>query len=75
MRAGRSVVLLGISGVSRTLSGLGAMCAGRSTHQIFCIFRTLRGDVMADDREFRIRPGRIRSTRAQAARPFIAQSL
>ncbi len=27
------------------------------------------------DREFRIRPGRIRSTRAQAARPFIAQAL
>ncbi|MFC5394014.1 relaxase/mobilization nuclease domain-containing protein [Bosea vestrisii] len=30
---------------------------------------------MADDREFRIRPGRIRSTRAQASRPFIAQAL
>jgi len=30
---------------------------------------------MVDDREFRIRPGRIRSTRAQAARPFIAQAL
>ncbi|PVA08680.1 type VI secretion protein [Pelagivirga sediminicola] len=30
---------------------------------------------MADDREFRVRPGRIRSTRAQAARPFIAQAL
>lgn len=30
---------------------------------------------MADDREFRIRPGRVRSTRAQAARPFIAQAL
>ncbi|WP_346913158.1 DUF3363 domain-containing protein [uncultured Roseibium sp.] len=30
---------------------------------------------MGDDREFRIRPGRIRSTRAQAARPFIAQAL
>ena len=30
---------------------------------------------MADEREFRIRPGRIRSTRAQAARPFIAQAL
>lgn len=28
-----------------------------------------------DDREFRIRPGRIRSTRAQAARPFVAQAL
>ncbi|CDX24416.1 conserved hypothetical protein [Mesorhizobium sp. ORS 3324] len=30
---------------------------------------------MADERQFRIRPGRIRSTRAQAARPFIAQAL
>lgn len=30
---------------------------------------------MADDREFRVRPGRLRTTRAQAARPFIAQAL
>jgi len=30
---------------------------------------------MANDHEFRIRPGRIRSTRAQQARPFIAQAL
>ncbi|MFG1230399.1 relaxase/mobilization nuclease domain-containing protein [Xanthobacter wiegelii] len=30
---------------------------------------------MADDREFRVRPGRIRSTRTQRARPFIAQAL
>ncbi|MFH3480683.1 relaxase/mobilization nuclease domain-containing protein [Xanthobacter variabilis] len=30
---------------------------------------------MADDREFRVRPGRIRSTRAQRACPFIAQAL
>ncbi|PBC09411.1 VirD2 family relaxase/mobilization nuclease [Mesorhizobium sp. WSM3859] len=30
---------------------------------------------MADEREFRIRPGRIRSVRAQQARPFIAQAL
>ncbi len=30
---------------------------------------------MADDREFRIRPGRIRSTRSQQSRPFIAQAL
>ncbi|WP_226562252.1 relaxase/mobilization nuclease domain-containing protein [Salipiger thiooxidans] len=30
---------------------------------------------MADDSEFRIRPGRIRSTRAQQARPFISQAL
>ncbi|WP_163268363.1 relaxase/mobilization nuclease domain-containing protein [Chelativorans alearense] len=30
---------------------------------------------MSDERDFRIRPGRIRSTRAQQARPFIAQAL
>ncbi|MBE9605726.1 DUF3363 domain-containing protein [Acetobacteraceae bacterium H6797] len=30
---------------------------------------------MADEHEFRVRPGRIRSTRAQSARPFIAQAL
>ena len=30
---------------------------------------------MSDEREFRVRPGRIRSTRAGQARPFIAQAL
>ncbi|NVN39659.1 hypothetical protein HUK82_03640, partial [Ameyamaea chiangmaiensis] len=30
---------------------------------------------MTDEHEFRIRPGRIRSTSAQRARPFIAQAL
>jgi type IV secretory pathway VirD2 relaxase len=30
---------------------------------------------MSDDREFRVRPARIRSTRAQQARPFVAQAL
>ena len=30
---------------------------------------------MSVEDEFRIRPGRIRSTRAQRARPFIAQAL
>lgn len=30
---------------------------------------------MTGDSDFRVRPGRIRSTRAQAARPFIAQAL
>ncbi|MCP8896445.1 relaxase/mobilization nuclease and DUF3363 domain-containing protein [Shinella daejeonensis] len=30
---------------------------------------------MSDEHEFRIRPGRIRSTRAQQTRPFIAQAL
>ncbi|TRC77956.1 DUF3363 domain-containing protein [Mesorhizobium sp. WSM4307] len=30
---------------------------------------------MADEREFLIRPGRVRSTRSQSSRPFIAQAL
>ncbi|WP_202331029.1 relaxase/mobilization nuclease domain-containing protein [Mesorhizobium sp. L-8-3] len=30
---------------------------------------------MSDEREFRVRPGRIRSSKAQRARPFIAQAL
>lgn len=30
---------------------------------------------MSDERKFRVRPGRIRSTRAQQARPFVAQAL
>lgn len=30
---------------------------------------------MADEREFRVRPGKIRSSRIQRARPFIAQAL
>ncbi|TPN86609.1 DUF3363 domain-containing protein [Mesorhizobium sp. CU2] len=30
---------------------------------------------MSDEREFRVRPGRIRSTRAQSSRPFVAQAL
>nr|WIE91304.1 DUF3363 domain-containing protein [Mesorhizobium sp. WSM4875] len=30
---------------------------------------------MHDDGEFRVRPGRIRSTRSQASRPFVAQAL
>ena len=30
---------------------------------------------MSGEDDFRIRPGRIRSTRAQQARPFIAQAL
>lgn len=31
--------------------------------------------VMSDERDFRIRPGRIRSSKAQRARPFVAQAL
>ena len=30
---------------------------------------------MSDDRPFRVRPGRIRSSKAQRARPFISQAL
>jgi type IV secretory pathway VirD2 relaxase len=38
-------------------------------------FSTLQDNAMSDEREFRIRPGRVRSTRTQQARPFIAQAL
>lgn len=37
--------------------------------------RRLSDRIMADEDNFRIRPGRIRSTRAQRARPFVAQAL
>ncbi|MGY3138408.1 type IV secretory pathway VirD2 relaxase [Bradyrhizobium sp. USDA 4501] len=46
--------------ISYRFPRLGAMCGASA---------------MTGDSEFRIRPGRIRSTRAQAARPFIAQAL
>jgi type IV secretory pathway VirD2 relaxase len=35
----------------------------------------VRAKIMKDEREFRIRPGRIRTKGAQRARPFIAQAL
>lgn len=59
----------------RTLPPLVAMCVAHSRLCIRTDFSTLRGSDMAGEREFRIRPGRIRSNRAQAARPFIAQAL
>jgi type IV secretory pathway VirD2 relaxase len=34
-----------------------------------------RVSAMSDEREFRVRPGRIRSSKAQRSRPFVAQAL
>ena len=50
-----------------------------TTTPIFLRFPVLgamcEASAMTGDSDFRIRPGRIRSTRAQQARPFIAQAL
>ncbi|PDS43311.1 type VI secretion protein [Rhizobium anhuiense] len=51
------------------------MCATRPSRCISRSFRTLQGRAMSDEREFRVRPGRIRSSGAQRAKPFIAQAL
>lgn len=59
----------------RTLRPFGAMCVERPKLCIRMRFSTLRGSDVTDQREFRIRAGRIRSNRGQAARPFIAQAL
>jgi len=64
-----------LSGQLRTLLALGAMWAERPNPYVYALFSTLRDSAMVNEREFRIRPGRIRSTRAQQARPFIAQAL
>lgn len=58
-----------------TLQDSSAMCAERPSRCICVLFPTLQDRAMDDEREFRIRPGRIRSTRAQQVRPFIAQAL
>jgi type IV secretory pathway VirD2 relaxase len=51
------------------------MCGEQRTPCLCESFGTLRVSIMPDERDFRIRPGRIRSTRAQQVRPFIAQAL
>lgn len=48
------------------------MAASRCSSTIFC---TLPAHTLADDREFRVRPGRVRSSGAQRVRPFVAQAL
>ena len=75
LRAGRSVVFARFFWRVSHIADL-RRNVRRAFNILVCwVFRTLRSDAMVDDREFRIRPGRIRSTRAQAARPFIAQAL
>lgn len=54
----------------------GAYIAARAFHTSFQQLAAMCGDfVMTDEHSFRIRPGRIRSSKAQRARPFIAQAL
>ncbi len=58
------------------MCGPGAQCALRPT--TLCrtwLFRTLPGPAMAEENDFQPRPGRIRSSRSQRAKPFIAQAL
>jgi len=72
---GRVVVFVHVLGAFRTVQRSRAPCAPHSSFCFSDLFSTVRARVMADDREFRIRPGRIRSTRSQQSRPFIAQAL
>ena len=54
----------------------GAYIAQRALRQSFQHFGAMCGVArMSDERHFRVRPGRIRSSKAQRARPFIAQAL
>ena len=75
MRFGRAVGFAGFYGASRTLQAFGAMCVEKPSPCIYMTFHTLRGRAVADEWDFTIRPGRIRSSRAQSARPFVAQAL
>ncbi|BCH27853.1 type VI secretion protein [Mesorhizobium sp. L-8-3] len=64
------------------LCDISAMCASvayiaaRAFHAPFQQLAAMcSAAAMSDEREFRVRPGRIRSSKAQRARPFIAQAL
>lgn len=59
----------------RTLWPRIARCRTRPKRHSSAVFGTLPGRAMADEREFRVRPGRVRSSGSQRARPFIAQAL
>src|SRR6185437_767343 len=75
VRLGRSVVFVGIFRRSGNVRFWGARCVGPTTLCRTSLFRTLSGPAMADENDFQPRPGRIRSTRSQRAKPFIAQAL
>lgn len=59
----------------RTLRPRIARCRTWPKRHSSAVFGTLPGRAMADEREFRVRPGRVRSSGSQRARPFIAQAL
>ena len=56
------------------MSGLDAQCALSAT-VLDLSFTHIAGAVMPEERDFQPRPGRIRSSRSQRAKPFIAQAL
>jgi type IV secretory pathway VirD2 relaxase len=58
------------------MCALGTYIAQRTLRQLFPRFGAMCGaTAMSDERDFRVRPGRIRSSKAQRAPPFIAQAL
>lgn len=75
LRGGRGVVSTGVFDAFGTLLSRTTRCARAANGGASTLLHTLRGFAMSDEREFRVRPGRIRSTRAQQARPFVAQAL
>ena len=66
---------LGLSHRSGKVRQIRAMCAGPATLCRNCLFRTLPAPAMAEENDFQPRPGRVRSSRVQRTKPFIAQAL
>jgi hypothetical protein len=75
VRFGWGVVFVGFFVNCHNVRGFRAPYGVRRTRWISWSFRTLWRSAMSDDGEIRIRPGRMRSTRAQHARSFVAQVL
>lgn len=59
----------------RTLQRFQTMCGQYAKRCVRSVLASVWTYAVSDEHEFRVRPGRIRSTRAQASRPFIAQAL
>ncbi len=74
-RLGRSVVLIGFSGDLRASPERDAMCAPANCRALSMRIAHRAGFPMNRDDDFHVRPGRIRSSRSQRAKPFIAQAL
>jgi hypothetical protein len=72
VRLGWGIVSIGFSLRSGKVRPSRAMCAPISSFCFRCLFRTLPEPAMSRDEDFQVRPGRIRSPRAQWAKPFIS---